>query len=101
MQLIRHGTTIDFIAKRRVAAVISSILVVASLALFVFVGPNWGIDFTGGTEIHLKFNEPVDITEMRESLGQLGLNQDAVQQINAPDDYEFIVRIREAGFGAE
>ena len=38
---------------------------------------------------------------MRESRGQLGLNQDAVQQINAPDDYEFIVRIREAGFGAE
>ncbi len=101
MQFIKPGTKFDFVGKRRMAAVLSGIAVVVSLLLFVFVGPNWGIDFTGGTELHLKFNEPVEIGEIRVSLEEIGLSQEAVQQINSPQDYEFIVRIREATFGAD
>ncbi len=101
MQLIKPGTTFDFVGNRRIFGAVSAVLVAISLLLFVFVGPNWGIDFTGGTEIHLKFDQPTDISELRGSLAEIGLSQDAVQQINADEDYEFIVRIREATFGAE
>jgi preprotein translocase subunit SecF len=101
MQLIKPGTQFDFTGKRRFFGTLSAFLVALSVALFVFVGPNWGIDFTGGTEIHLKFDEPIDISEIRTSLAEIGLSQDAVQQINQPKDYEFIIRIREATFGAD
>jgi preprotein translocase subunit SecF len=99
--LLPHDTKFDFVSKRHIAAIGSTILVVASLLLFFIRGPNWGIDFTGGSEIHLKFNEPAEIGEIRAALGQLGLSEDSVQQINAPEDYEFIVRIQDATFGAD
>jgi len=98
--LLPDNTKVDFVAKRHVAAVFSAILVVVSLSIFIFIGPNWGIDFTGGSEIHLDFSEPVEIGEMRDALGKLGLSEDSVQQINAPEDYEYLVRIQDATFGA-
>ncbi len=101
MQLVKPGTKFDFVGKRRVAGLFSALLVVVSIALFFVVGPNWGIDFTGGTEIHLKFEQPTEIGELRGALAEIGLSQDAVQQINADEDYEYIVRIREATFGAD
>jgi preprotein translocase subunit SecF len=42
---------IDFVGRRYKAGYMSLGLVLLSWALFVGIGPNWGIDFTGGTEI--------------------------------------------------
>ncbi len=101
MQLIKPDSNFDLIGKRRPAAIVSAIAVIASLLAFFFIEPNWGIDFTGGTEIHLKFDHQTDISEIRSALAEIGLSDDAVQQVNAPDDNEYVVRIQEATFGAE
>ena len=101
MQIIKPDSSFDLIGKRRIAGVFSAILVTVSLLCFFIIQPNWGIDFTGGTEIHLKFDEQTEISELREALAQIGLADDAVQQINAPEDNEYVVRIQEATFGAE
>ena len=92
---------IDFVAKRRVAGVISVALVVLSWVAFFVITPNWGIDFLGGTEIVLKFDDAVEISELRGALRTLGLDDDAVQQINRTEDYEFAIRIKQADFGHE
>ncbi len=99
MQLIRPGTTYDFIGFRHKAGVVSGLLVLVSLILFFAKGPNWGIDFTGGTEVQLAFDEAIEIGEIRDSLTSLGLSGDSVQQINDPKDHEFIVRLRDTTFG--
>ena len=99
MYLIKPGTNIDFVAGRRIAAIASVIMVTASLALFFVKGPNWGIDFTGGTEVHLKFNEAVQIGEVRSALTQLELGSDAVQQIGADEEGEYVIRIQDPEFG--
>ena len=83
------------------AAVLSTLMVVASWVLFVAIGPNWGIDFTGGTEIHLKFEQDTSIGEVRTALRQLGLGDDSVQQVEDPEDDEFVVRIQDATFGSD
>jgi preprotein translocase subunit SecF len=101
MQLIRPGTTYDFIGLRHKAGIVSGILVLLSLVLFIAKGPNWGIDFTGGTEVQLVFEEPIDIGDIRDSLTSLGLSGDSVQQINDPADHEFIVRLRDTTFGTD
>ena len=59
MQFIKPGTRIDFVGKRKFAAVLSILLVTLSVVLFIVVKPNWGIDFTGGNEIQLQFVDPV------------------------------------------
>ena len=101
MQLIKPGTKIDFIGFRKKTGILSAILVTISIALFFVVGPNWGIDFTGGTEVQVKFEESIEIGQIRESLATLGLSGDSVQQINRPEDHEYIIRLRDTTFGTE
>jgi preprotein translocase subunit SecF len=101
MQFIPDSVNIDFVGKRRIAAIISVVLVVVSVTVFVVIGPNWGIDFTGGAEIHLKFEEQVGISEVRDAIVAVGLPGDAVQSIGAPEDAEYSVRVQDAAFGSE
>ena len=95
------NSKINFVAYRALAAVCSVIAVLVSLTLFVMVGPTWGIDFTGGTEMHLKFEEKIEILELRSALTDLGLSDDSVQQIGEPEAQEFVVRIQDPDFGAD
>ena len=97
---------LDFVGYRRLAATVSAILVLLSWVVFFVVGPNWGIDFTGGTEIQLRFKcetaeTCADISDLRDALGTLGLSDDAVQAIGEADKHEYIVRIQDATFGAD
>jgi preprotein translocase subunit SecF len=108
MNIIKPDTNIDFVGTRHIAGGISLLLVIVSIALFVVKGPNWGIDFTGGTEIHLDFTEQVDIAEVRGALSAIAASDQAssggeiaVQQIGADGDYEFIVRIQDPEFGTK
>ncbi len=101
MELIKPGRRFDFLKWSRICSTVSGLVVLASIVLFFLVGPNWGIDFTGGTEIHLKFHQPIEIGEVRQAIEALGLSGDAVQQVNAPEDHEFMIRIQQATFGTE
>jgi preprotein translocase subunit SecF len=95
-------SNIDFVGRRQIAAVFSTIMVVASWVVFFgFPGPNWGIDFTGGTEIHLAFEDQVDIFELRETLGTIDIPNDAVQEVGAEGESEFKVRIKDPEFGTD
>lgn len=53
---------------------------------------NWGIDFTGGSLIELRFNRAVELPEIRGVLARYGLEAAEVQQ-SGPTD--FIIRTRE------
>src|SRR5690349_15087132 len=90
---------IDFIKYRRAWFFVSIFLVFVSIALFVGIGPNWGIEFTGGTEILMKFEDPIEIGELRKAMDSLGIGNDAVQQIGAAEDQTFVVRIQDPTFG--
>ena len=58
----------DFVSKRKIAYVISGILLAISIGAIVTKGLQYGIDFKGGKEIVLKFERAVDVTEIRSSL---------------------------------
>lgn len=95
------GLDIDFCRWRYIAMSVSAVLVALSWLLFFTVGPNWGTDFTGGTEIHLKFADPLEISLLRDGLRHLGLSDDAVQAVNGAESGEFVVRISDPTFGME
>lgn len=66
---------IDFLGKKKIALTFSSILIIASIFLMFTQGLNWGIDFKGGTLMHLKFEKPVDQAVVRKALSNMGISQ--------------------------
>ena len=59
---------IDFVGKRKAAYLFSAILFLASLAIIVTKGLQYGIDFKGGSEFVYEFSEPVNTVELRSLL---------------------------------
>jgi len=72
----------------------SLLLVVVSLVSIFVPGPNFGIDFAGGTELQVVFGEDVSAAELRQELEALGHSRPDVVRVES-DDVEYIIRIRE------
>ncbi len=74
-------TNIDFIGKRRIYYTISILVIIAGLAAFIAKGDkNYGIDFAGGTLQEYRFQNPVDLAKVRNSLAKIGLGSASIQQ---------------------
>lgn len=58
----------DFVGKRKVAYIISAVLFLASLGAIVTKGLQYGIDFKGGKELVVVFENPIDVTSVRNNL---------------------------------
>jgi preprotein translocase subunit SecF len=105
MQAIKtklSSLNIDFVGKRRFFASISAVLVVASWVAFFVIVPNWGIDFTGGTEMEFRFSQEneVGIDEIREALIQLDLGDEAIQGVGDPSIQQYAIRIQDPTYGS-
>lgn len=86
---------INFIAKRRVFMSLSLILILITLfILIVNKGPNLGLDFTGGTIIQVKFNEPIEISELRHLLLEKKLPPFEIQNIITAHHKEFLIKVK-------
>lgn len=77
MEFFKHNTKIDFMAQRKWAAIASIILFVFSLLSLAVYGLNWGLDFTGGTQIQVKYAQEANLEQIHESLEKAGF-KDAV-----------------------
>lgn len=87
--------TINFSSHWRTAGLVSTALVVASLVLLVVPGPNYGIDFAGGTNIIARFNAQVDDSEVRSTLADLGFADASVVRFGeAEDHFQFLIQTR-------
>jgi len=97
MELIKPDTQIDFVGKMRIAFTVSLIAIAVSIAsLVVHGGPNWGIDFAGGTVVQVKFTGGVDIDKIRSTLEGIHLEGITIQQFGAKTDYEYLIRTAES-----
>ncbi len=86
MQILPNLTKINFIGLRKIAAVLSVILVAASLYSLITQELNYGIDFTGGTKIELAYQQEVSVVDMREILQQGGYADSVVQYFGSNRD---------------
>jgi preprotein translocase subunit SecF len=102
-EIVPSGTNIDFIGKRRICAVISAALILASVVAVFTRGVQLGIDFAGGTEVHAKFlGEPISEARVRDALDGLpGIGGLSVVRFGARDANEFLVRFQTAELPAE
>ncbi|MEG9861386.1 MAG: protein translocase subunit SecF [Parvularculales bacterium] len=101
VKLVPDQTAIVFIRYRRLAFIVSGMLLLASMALFFTKGLNYGIDFRGGTMIEIGTDGPADIADLRNRVGNLGLGDVQVQQFGEPTDVLIRVEEQTGGVGAE
>jgi preprotein translocase subunit SecF len=101
MQIIKHDINIDFVGKRKLALIVSAVMILIGLAsLVVNGGPNYGIDFVGSTLVQVKFAENTDAARIKDGLGSLELGSVVVQRFG-DDPNEFLIRVQESGEGKD
>lgn len=92
---ILKNTKIDFMGKRKIALVFSSILIAIGLFAVVQIArgsANLGIDFAGGTAVQIKFNESVPLQDVREALKNGGIHDFDLQDL--PSENKILIRIK-------
>ena len=78
--------SLDFMAGRKIAGILSIVAVIASIALLAMNGLSFGLDFTGGSLVELEFAEAPVLEVVRETLANSGFPDAVVQAFGAPTD---------------
>ncbi len=94
MKILNRKTAIDFMSRRNIALIMSSILMVASIISLAVNKLNFGLDFTGGTLIEVGYVTPPETSEVRAKLVTAGFDP-IVQTFGAATD--IVVRIPPTG----
>ncbi|MDZ7370409.1 MAG: protein translocase subunit SecF [candidate division KSB1 bacterium] len=101
MQFFKE-THVDFLKLRRAGYLFSGTLILISLvSLLLHGGPKYGIDFTGGTSLELRFEKPISAGEIRSSLSQAGYGTAEIKHIGAADENQFIIRVEKSAEGTQ
>jgi len=96
LDLIKPGTHIDFVGKMKKALFISwGLILIGIFSLIFHKGPRWGVEFVGGTEVHVKFTNYINSDNIRKSVQQLGLAQSNEYLIRFSPDVAPFERIQE------
>ncbi len=101
MQILKKETSIDFLGKRKLAMILSLVLIVISIASMVVRGFNFGIDFTGGTIIEVGYTKNAELDQIRDVLAKQGYGDAIVQHFGAATDVMIRIAPREGVTSAE
>ena len=96
-------THLNFVGTRKMAFVISIVMILAGLvSLAIKGGPDLSIDFEGGTLVQVRFDQPVPIGDLRETLEAAGYEGGEIQEFGARNEYLITIeRVSEEGLAAE
>lgn len=86
MRILKGQTRFDFMGKRKLAIIVSGVLLAVSLLSLAVRGLNYGIDFTGGTLIEVGYPETADLEGIREALGAAGFGGAVAQNFGTARD---------------
>ncbi|MFM2322094.1 MAG: protein-export rane protein SecF [Pseudomonadota bacterium] len=86
MEFFKRQTQINFLGLRRWAVGLSLLLMLISAISLLSKGLNWGLDFTGGSQLQVSFDHPADIAVLRQQLAAAGFNDILVQSYGTSQD---------------
>ncbi len=86
MEFFKKHTNIDFMGLRKWTAIFSCVLFLASLTSLFVYGLNWGLDFTGGTQIQVSYPKPIELSQVRTQLAHAGFSEAVVQSYGTAED---------------
>ena len=82
-----HAPNYNFIGKRRWAYVLSGLIMLIGLGSLGLRGLRYDIDFTGGTLVQVRFEQPPTVGAIRAGLGRIQLGESVIQQYGDPREY--------------
>ncbi|MCX6112104.1 MAG: protein translocase subunit SecF [Proteobacteria bacterium] len=93
--LIKPHTNFDFMGTRYIWITVSAILILTSIILFFTKGLNYGVDFTGGIEMSVKFNDPaVDSQRLRTVMNEVKIEDLQIQKFSDSKYNEYLIRVK-------
>ena len=66
----------NFLSVRRIGYIISTIIIILGIASLGIKGLNYGVDFSGGRTYTVRFDQPVQTTEVRAALANVFIDED-------------------------
>jgi len=95
MELIKPGTHIDFVGRRKVAYAFSVSMTIGTIILLMWRGgPNYGVDFAGGTIIQVRLEKKQTPSEIKEALKVVRLEDSIVQEFAGEAESEYLIRAK-------
>jgi len=93
MEFFKYTHTFNFMAKSKMAMILSIVVVLASLGLLATKGLNYGVDFAGGTIVQVKYDKKAPINDMRAKLkGNALFDNASITEFGSPD--EVVIRMK-------
>lgn len=86
MQIFSGKYTVNFMKLSLPAAILSSLLVIGSFATLAVNQLNWGLDFTGGTQIEIGYQDTADLDAIRKQLAASEFHDAVVQNFGSSKD---------------
>lgn len=88
-----RDTHIDFMKYRKHWIVVSVVLVLLSVVtVFVQERLNFGIDFAGGTQLTLKFDQEPEVQGLRDLVAEAGIGEAQIQRYGDPGSNEVMIK---------
>ncbi|MFD2191044.1 protein translocase subunit SecF [Pistricoccus aurantiacus] len=84
----------DFMGKRRLAFIVSGILLLISLGSLAIQQLNLGLDFTGGTLVEIHYASAPSLDSVRQTMEDAGFRDVSVQTFGAAN--EVLIRLQQA-----
>ena len=92
-RLINLKSNYNFIGKRKPAIIFSIFFMIISIISFTAQGLNWGIDFSSGYVVQLKFEKNITISEVRNTIEKNGVNDAVIQSFG--NNNEVLIKMKE------
>ncbi|MFI5333035.1 MAG: protein translocase subunit SecF [Candidatus Babeliales bacterium] len=95
---------IDFLKYRIVTALISAFIIFGSVGLYFYKMHTRGyafaysIDFTGGTQVHMRFEKPISVAQLKDVLENHGWSNAVVREFSST---EVLIRVKEFASDAQ
>ncbi len=90
---------INFMGQRKIAAIFSAILIVVSIGSLAVNQLNFGLDFTGGTSVELKYEKAADLENIRSVLKEGGYPSAVVANFGTDKDVAIRVQANDSKLG--
>ncbi len=95
MQLFAKVPDFDFMSRRRVAVILSCVIIFFSLGSVGIRGLNFGVDFTGGVLLEVGYSDAANLTDVRNALADAGYDTALVQNFGSANDV--LIRLPPSG----
>jgi preprotein translocase subunit SecF len=86
LKIFNKDTRIDFMSQRKLAMILSIVLIVVSISSLVVNQLKFGIDFTGGTQVEVGYEQAVTLKPIRQALDEAGFDDFIVQHFGTSKD---------------